>query len=202
MKVRLFEEYSNDYYQSMTSNDFDNMTYDENANPKDELLSFTESDFNNLKNYVFNKFSEYEVEFFIRSRDAILPPSPRVVLSSRHSQRDSDDVIQLGFRLQIPDTNLRDGDAVIYRLPDEWYLIHIHSYGWFKCDQLDGLYKFIDDYDPFRKDGLLYRRCGHPSIAAYKQWNPSKSSKLKPASSCVYHKNGTKKKVIHSYRWV
>lgn len=168
MKVRLFEEYSSDYYQELTLHILRNLTYEKE-------LDFTESELNRIKDHVVNRYKElpeYKLE--------------QITMSTRHTGDDmsfyrdsfrlfpwdygkffnhgegSDEIIRLRFHLRV--TSLLSGyrryeddvDLInidIYKIKDEWYLVSIShdgisGCGEFKCDQLDGLFKFIDDYHP------------------------------------------------------
>lgn len=167
MKVRLFEEYNNEYYQELTRDEFDSIIFDESHNLN--VSSFTESEINKIKDHVVNRYKKLpEYDF----RTLLLSKEEGYIFKTQTFNSDecknyitTDDVIiRLRFRINVewgPENGPGYVNITIYKLDDEWYVVSISRwpsrtdhqireklYGEFKCDQLEGLFKFLDDYHP------------------------------------------------------
>jgi hypothetical protein len=140
---------SNKYYQQITMAQFDELVFDEYLDPLDSILEFDELESKEINKYVALKFSNYNVSMMFKSRSFLSDkyPGPRQI---RHedfqgiTNAGRDEIVQLSINISPYKDEF--GPIRIYKLPDEWYVASILGYGQFKCDQLEGLYRLIDDY--------------------------------------------------------
>ncbi len=129
---------SNKYYQQITMAQFNELVFDEYLDPLDSILEFDELESKEINKYVAKAFSNYDVSLRLRSRS--FRNSKKAALTAPISN----EVVQLSIKIS-PNKN-EFSPIMIYKLPDEWYVVSILGYGQFKCDQLEGLYRLIDDY--------------------------------------------------------
>lgn len=134
---------SNKYYQQITMAQFDELVFDEYLDPLDSILEFDELESKEINKYVALKFSNYNVSMMFKSR-SFLSDQIRHEDFQGITNVGRDEFVQLSINIS-PYKN-EFGPIMIYKLPDEWYVVSILGYGQFKCDQLGGLYRLIDDY--------------------------------------------------------
>lgn len=134
---------SNKYYQQITMAQFDELVFDEYLDPLDSILEFDELESKEIKKYVALKFSNYDVSMKFKSR-SFLSDQIRHEDFQGITNAGRDEIVQLSINIS-PNKN-EFSPIMIYKLPDEWYVVSIYGYGQFKCDQLGGLYRLIDDY--------------------------------------------------------
>lgn len=169
MKVRLFEEYNNEYYQELTRDEFDSIIFDESHNLN--VSSFTESEINKIKDHVVNRYKKLpEYDFRILSIVRVEDSGDNFTQTFNSDEcknyiTTDDVIIRLRFRINVkwPENVPGYVNITIYKLDDEWYVVSIsrwpsrtdhqireklYTHGEFKCDQLEGLFKFLSDYHP------------------------------------------------------
>lgn len=134
---------SNKYYQQITMAQFDELVFDEYLDPLDSILEFDELESKEINKYVALKFSNYNVSMMFKSR-SFLSDQIRHEDFQGITNAGRDEIVQLSINIS-PNKN-EFSPIMIYKLPDEWYVASILGYGQFKCDQLEGLYRLIDDY--------------------------------------------------------
>lgn len=144
--LKLYEEYTDikadDYYQALSMQEFDELVFNEFLDPKDTLLEFNEMEINQIKKIVFDQFksksTHYNIGFDLKNRS---------FLSYKQDTRGSE-ITLLVFEItnEFNDECDFDESLFIYKLSDEWYMVSIYGYGNFKCDQIEGLYKLLNDY--------------------------------------------------------
>lgn len=134
---------SNKYYQQITMTQFEELVFDEYLDPLDSILEFDELESKEINKYVAKAFSNYDVSLRLK-KFPILPDQIRHEDFQGITNAGRDEIVQLSIKIS-PNKN-EFGPIMIYKLPDEWYVVSIYGYGQFKCDQLGGLYRLIDDY--------------------------------------------------------
>jgi len=140
--LKLYEEYTDikadDYYQALSMQEFDEIVFDDFLEPKD-TLEFNKIEINQIKKLVFDQFKSKSTHYNIRL-DMKNRLKPEVHGGS--------EITLLVFEITNEFHNECDFDEslLIYKLPDEWYMVSISGYGNFKCDQIEGLYKLLNDY--------------------------------------------------------
>lgn len=133
---------SNKYYQQITMAQFDELVFDEYLDPLDSILEFDELESKEINKYVALKFSNYNVSMMFKSRSFLSDQRHEDFQGITNAGRD--EIVQLSINISPYKDEF--GPIRIYKLPDEWYVVSILGYGQFKCDQLEGLYRLIDDY--------------------------------------------------------
>ncbi len=146
--LKLYEEYTDikadDYYQALSMQEFDELVFDEFLEPKDTLLEFNEMEINQIKKLVFDQFksksTHYNIRLDLKNMSYLKP--------STYKHHRESEIVLLSFELtnEFNDECDFDESLLIYKLSDEWYMVSIYGYGNFKCDQIEGLYKLLNDY--------------------------------------------------------
>ena len=112
------------------------------------------SEINQIKKLVFDQFksksTQYNIRLDLKNRSFLKPEVfayPGEASTYKQDPRGSE-ITLLVFEITNEFHNECDFDEslLIYKLSDEWYMVSISGYGNFKCDQIEGLYKLLNDY--------------------------------------------------------
>lgn len=156
--LKLYEEYTDikadDYYQALSMQEFDELVFDEFLEPRNTLLEFNEMEINQIKKLVFDQFksksTHYNIRLDLKNRSFLKPEVFVTVGGASTYKQDpiGSEIVLLSFELtnEFNDECDFDESLLIYKLSDEWYMVSIYGYGNFKCDQIEGLYKLLNDY--------------------------------------------------------
>lgn len=135
--LKLFENF--DYYTRISISEFDDEIFDKwlDIKGEDEVLAFNEKEIEFIKNFC----ELNNLKFFIKYRQAL---SDKVVNKIWGNNYRSKDIVQMKINLHL--TSQKDvGPIVVYKKSDEWYYAQIYGKDCYKCDQMEGLRKLIED---------------------------------------------------------
>ena len=132
--IKLFEEY-NEYYQEISEFHSDSIPFD--------LIPFDLKELKNIKTYIDNLYSnKLSISTSTLNRNYRL---------SDNDISDNDIYVLIFYfsKLHIyGEYSFGDDEEVnicLQKLPDEWYIVGYDDLIWYKCDQLEGVYKLLKD---------------------------------------------------------
>ncbi len=132
---RLFE--SSDYYQKLPYLAIDNVLFDEWLDINDDALAFSLDEVRWIKSVVNRVVGQSNLPVNISTKT-------RIALCSKYwagGKSNDNDTVQIRISFNNDDIVL-----CIYKSKDEWFWVSTLGYtGDFKCDQMDGLEKLIED---------------------------------------------------------
>jgi hypothetical protein len=134
--IKLFENSSSEYFEISITTANNTIYEDDFVVRLDNVNTFTEKEIGEIKKY-FNESFEFDIIGFCNN-------SIDCVERCRISMNNFNGVLK-------SDEEVEAINVDIVKLNDEWYLASINQYGeksmhsYYKCDQLDGLKKFLDN---------------------------------------------------------
>ena len=204
--LRVNEQSGSTYYEQLPFLAIDQILYDEFMEIKDSALSYTPSEISTISRE-FTRLA-YNINPTINFS---ITTKPRYRLNLYSSSKE---IVQIMIDINNDDirrTIKKPEFLCIYKTDDDWYYVStLGGYGDFKCDQLEGLYKLIEDTIKLTvvNEGFFFnKKKSEPGYKEVDHAEWSKDSNMKSDRFSEYEVNeinkllDKKKTIVRSNTW-